>query len=211
MEMLEAKGSRSEISNSAIKIPAGSSAQLLFIYENEEKENRISMEKNSSLQVFSIFRGGSKINNSFSLGENSRLEIQDIFYGNVKVENSIPMEDKGCSLNLMAKGAIRANESSSYLAFASIGKNAPGASVNLEEHAFLLGKGAKANLLPGLEIRNNEVVARHASSVSELDKEQIFYLMSRGLSEKEAEEEIISGFLSRELARMKNIFGCERA
>ncbi|MDD5337082.1 MAG: SufD family Fe-S cluster assembly protein [Candidatus ainarchaeum sp.] len=209
MQMLKTKGSRFELSSGTISVPAGSSAQLLFIYGDEEKESRIRLSAGSSLQIFSVFNSGSKIKNSFSLAENSKLEIHDIFYGNVKVENSIPLENENCSLNLLAKGAIYMNESSSYSAFACIGKNAPGANVNLEEHAYLAEKGAKASLLPGLEINNSNVNARHASSISEPNGEQIFYLMSRGLSEKEAKDEIISGFLSRELAKMKAIFGYE--
>lgn len=207
MKFLKTKTSSAEYSDGSLYVPANSSASLLFIYENEEAENKIELGADASLQIFSIYSKNSKIKNSFSLGANSKLEIRDIFSGNVSVLTFISLMYLNCSLSLVAKGTINKNERAKYFATASIEEKAAGANVNLEEYAYLLESNAKADLLPGLEIKNNEVSARHASSISQLDEEQIFYLMSRGLSKKEAKDEIVSGFLSRELGKIKELFG----
>lgn len=60
---------------------------------------------------------------------------------------------------------------------------------------FLLFDEAKARPLPYLEILENEVKAGHAATVTRVDDEQIFYLMSRGLTQTEAEKVIVEGFL----------------
>jgi len=62
-------------------------------------------------------------------------------------------------------------------------------------HAILLSKEARADTVPALEIVTNEVSAKHSASVSQLDENQIFYLMTRGLPLKEAVWVIITGFL----------------
>jgi Fe-S cluster assembly scaffold protein SufB len=61
--------------------------------------------------------------------------------------------------------------------------------------SFTLDKTARAVAEPELEIETNNVKASHAASVGQVDKEQILYLMSRGLTKELAQDEIISGFL----------------
>ena len=45
-----------------------------------------------------------------------------------------------------------------------------------------------------MEIDQNEVIAAHSATVSRVDRDQLFYLMSRGLEEKNAETLIVDGF-----------------
>jgi Fe-S cluster assembly scaffold protein SufB len=77
-----------------------------------------------------------------------------------------------------------------------IEKNAEMSEGFLKQAVLLVGKNAKAEAIPELEIECNEVKASHAASVGRIDEEQMFYLMSRGLSREEAVELIIQAFLS---------------
>ena len=74
-------------------------------------------------------------------------------------------------------------------------KNAHDSDSFLSEHAMLLNPGAKANAIPSLQIKNANVKAGHGATVGQIDEEQIFYLMTRGLSESEARKTIVEGFL----------------
>ena len=65
----------------------------------------------------------------------------------------------------------------------------------LELRVLTLDKTAQAVAEPELEIEANNVKASHAASVGQVDSEQILYLMSRGLGEKRAKDEIVRGFL----------------
>ncbi len=67
---------------------------------------------------------------------------------------------------------------------------------------ILLFDDAKGRSVPSLEIDENEIKAGHASTVGRPDAEQLFYLRSRGLSEKEAEKLIISGFYEPILVKL---------
>ena len=59
---------------------------------------------------------------------------------------------------------------------------------------ILLFDDAKGKSVPSLEIDENEVKAGHGSTIGRPDENQLFYLQSRGLSEKESEQLIVSGF-----------------
>jgi Fe-S cluster assembly protein SufD len=64
-----------------------------------------------------------------------------------------------------------------------------------ESRNLLLSDGAHADAIPGLEIEANDVRCTHAATIARLDAEQVFYLMSRGLTRGEAEQLLVGGFL----------------
>lgn len=66
----------------------------------------------------------------------------------------------------------------------------------LTERILLLSDEAKAEAVPDLEIKTDDVKCSHAASISRIPEEHIFYLMSRGLDRRVAEELIIEGFLA---------------
>jgi len=61
-------------------------------------------------------------------------------------------------------------------------------------HSLLLSDKARADALPILEIEADDVRCKHGSTTGQVDDEQIFYLMSRGLSRQEAQRMIVQGF-----------------
>ncbi|MEM4611600.1 MAG: SufD family Fe-S cluster assembly protein, partial [Candidatus Nitrosocaldus sp.] len=84
----------------------------------------------------------------------------------------------------------------------NIGKDAKGSESYLAGHAIILNKGARADSIPALEIETNEVKATHSASVAQIDEEQIFYMMSRGMSRDEAKRAIVFGFIEPLLKRL---------
>ena len=73
----------------------------------------------------------------------------------------------------------------------------------LRENILLLSRGASAEAIPNLEIEADDVKASHAATVGKIDEEQLYYLMSRGLSRKAAEEKIVGGFLQAVKSRIE--------
>lgn len=65
----------------------------------------------------------------------------------------------------------------------------------LEERILLLSDQAKAEAVPELEILSDDVKCSHAASISRVPEEHLFYLQSRGLTPKAAEDLIVEGFL----------------
>jgi Fe-S cluster assembly protein SufD len=66
----------------------------------------------------------------------------------------------------------------------------------LTEKILLLSDHARAEAIPDLEILSDDVKCSHAATIGQIPAEQLFYLMSRGLSKTQAEDEIVSGFLA---------------
>lgn len=72
----------------------------------------------------------------------------------------------------------------------------------LSAHGLLLSKGARGEFIPGLEIAANDVSASHGATTGQIDEEQLFYLMVRGISRPEAERIIVQGFFEPVLQRI---------
>ena len=66
---------------------------------------------------------------------------------------------------------------------------------NQESRVLMLSENARGDANPILLIDEDDVEAGHAASVGRVDPEQLYYLMSRGISQKEAERLVIHGFL----------------
>src|SRR5256884_1959541 len=72
----------------------------------------------------------------------------------------------------------------------------------LSDHTLLLGKECRAESIPSLEIGANEVSASHGATTGQIDEEQLFYLMVRGIPREEAERIIVQGFFEPVLQRI---------
>ncbi len=67
---------------------------------------------------------------------------------------------------------------------------------------LLLSERAHADTLPGLEIQAHEVRCTHGATAGKIDTDQVFYLMSRGLSYAQAEKLIVDGFFEPVMERV---------
>jgi Fe-S cluster assembly protein SufD len=68
---------------------------------------------------------------------------------------------------------------------------------------LLLSKRAHADAIPGLEILANDVRCTHAAAIAQIDKDQLFYLRSRGLGEPIAQRLVIEGFMAELVERFE--------
>lgn len=87
---------------------------------------------------------------------------------------------------------------SGTLTFNGIGhilKGSKGADAQQESRILMLSDKARGDANPILLIDENEVTAGHAASVGRVDPEEMYYLMSRGLNESDAQRLVIRGFL----------------
>ncbi|HLD03434.1 MAG TPA: SufD family Fe-S cluster assembly protein [Candidatus Dojkabacteria bacterium] len=74
----------------------------------------------------------------------------------------------------------------------------------LKMDILLMSESAKATAIPSLEITENNVKGGHGATVGQLDREQLFYLESRGLKDHEAKKLLIEGFIADLTARIKD-------
>ncbi len=72
-----------------------------------------------------------------------------------------------------------------------------GSSGNQKIKTLLMNKDAQANAIPSMEIDNFDVRATHESSVGQINKDKLFYLMSRGFDEEHARMKIVEGYFAQ--------------
>jgi Fe-S cluster assembly protein SufB len=82
-----------------------------------------------------------------------------------------------------------------YRGIVSQGKNARGARAKIECDTILVDRESSSDTIPTNIVKNFKGQIEHEATVSKVSDDQLFYLMSRGLSEDEAKEMIIMGFI----------------
>ena len=103
---------------------------------------------------------------------------------------------------LLSKGAVADHSRSVYTGLIEIDKGAKRTDARQTNHNLLLSPHAHADSVPNLEIRENDVMCAHASSVGPLDELQRRYLESRGVARDDAERLMIQGFFYEMLATL---------
>lgn len=96
---------------------------------------------------------------------------------------------------ITSKSISKSGGRASYRGLLKIHNGAIGARSNVVCDALLLDKESRSDTYPYIEIDENDVSVGHEASVSKVGEEQLFYLMSRGLSEEEAITLVVSGFI----------------
>lgn len=97
--------------------------------------------------------------------------------------------------DIVTRGVLKDNAKNIYRGLIRIERDAPSSSGYQKEDVLMLSEHAEADSIPQLEIDNNDVKCSHAATTTHVDKERLFYLMARGLSEKAATELFVQGFL----------------
>src|SRR5207245_9593447 len=77
----------------------------------------------------------------------------------------------------------------------AVAKGSTGSKSKVVCDALILDENSRSDTYPYMKIDENEVDIGHEATVSKIGEEQLFYLMSRGLSEGEASALIVSGFV----------------
>jgi Fe-S cluster assembly protein SufD len=101
------------------------------------------------------------------------------------------------------KGALRDESSAVWRGMIRVEKDAQKTNAYQENRNLMLSEKAHADSIPGLEILANDVRCTHGATLGQVDREQLFYLMARGLPRFEAERLIVRGFFQDVLDRIK--------
>lgn len=97
--------------------------------------------------------------------------------------------------HILQHGVILERGTLTFNGIGHIIKGAKGADAQQESRVLMLSDKARSDANPILLIEENEVTAGHAASIGQVDPEDMYYLMSRGLDQATAERLVIRGFL----------------
>ena len=106
------------------------------------------------------------------------------------------------SSTIISKSIVKNGGIANYRGTVRHHKNAKNCRSHVECDTLILDEKSRSDTIPNNEVRNNTSYIEHEATVSKISEEQLFYLMSRGIPEKDATQMIIMGFIepfSREL------------
>jgi Fe-S cluster assembly protein SufD len=101
------------------------------------------------------------------------------------------------------KGALRDEATAVWRGMIRVEKDAQRTNAYQENRNLMLSPTTHAVPIPGLEILANDVRCTHGATVGQVDRDQLFYLMARGLPRGEAERLIVRGFFTDVLQRVE--------
>ena len=186
-----------------------SSIQLLDD-QSTHVTNRVADTANDArVTVSSLSLGGSVSRSRMNLflnGRGSLAEGFEIFFTDAKqrydFETNLIHNSPDSTGFTQARGVLKGESQSIFKGMIKIVNAAKNSRSYLAHHAMILDRTAKSDGVPSLEIENNEVKATHSASVAQIDEEQLFYLMARGLAPDEAKKMVVLGFFEPVLSRV---------
>jgi Fe-S cluster assembly protein SufD len=104
--------------------------------------------------------------------------------------------------DLLYKGALDESSRAAFRGIIRVHPDAQRTDAYQTNRNLLLSDEARADSLPNLEIEADDVKCSHGASVGQLDSEALFYLLSRGLSQQQAERLVVLGFLGDVMTRL---------
>ena len=98
--------------------------------------------------------------------------------------------------NIVSKSIASNGGNATYRGLVKISKDAIGSVANVKCDTLILDKESKSDTIPTNIVNNNCSFLEHEATVSKISEDKLFYLMSRGISEEEAKELIVLGFVN---------------
>jgi Fe-S cluster assembly protein SufD len=105
--------------------------------------------------------------------------------------------------DLLYKGALKERSRSEYSGLIKVEPGAQGTDAYQANRNLVLSSDAMARSIPQLEIEANEVRCTHGATVSPVEEEHLFYLMSRGIDRVTAQKLVVFGFFGDVLDRIR--------
>lgn len=135
----------------------------------------------------------------YMMGEGAKAMVLSIAVGGrgqhqdagAKVVHNAP----NTTSTIVSKSISKHGGKTTYRGLASFAPNAVNSKANIKCDTLILDDDSTSDTIPYNEIMNEDVTLEHEASVSKVSEEQLFYLMSRGLSEEEATRMIVMGFI----------------
>lgn len=130
--------------------------------------------------------------------EGARGEVQSLAFSNTGQN-----QDAGAKIfhmapnttsKIVAKSVSKGSGHSTYRGLVKVNKGCKNVKSHISCDALLLDPESRSDTYPTMKIEEDEVAIAHEATVAKIGEEQLFYLMSRGLSEEEAASMIVNGF-----------------
>jgi Fe-S cluster assembly protein SufD len=196
-------------SNRSIKIELENNSNIKYVSIDlsTSSNKEIKLKKNNNLEmVLANFNGGDKSLKVYLDDEESSLDIKSIIMMKDDSDKEL-IEVYHNAKNTQSKIENYITSNKAKVDVDVIGKIKKGMSNSncvQKSRGIILSNDAKIKVMPVLLIDEFDVSANHGAAIGKLNDEDLYYLMSRGISKKDAEMLIVKGFLSPILSSLSN-------
>ncbi len=193
-----------------INIKSTSKLNIKIAYDNENSKEInmvINVHDGSTFNLNNIDFGvgSNNVNITVNLFSKAHAYVYSIIYGDdVESKYNIKMINNGeKSIGVIEQKALVKNRGKVTLnATGKINKNSPNSENFQESKILLLNQASYGEVSPLLLINNNEVKAGHIADISKVDPESLYYLQTRGIDQKEAENLLTQAFVKSIIEKM---------
>lgn len=178
---------------------------MKFINLNQTKQTKLSFTKSGDYTVF--FHNLSGEFDFLIKASGVNLDILGLFIGNK--DNNFELKTNqyhmapSSTSNLLIKGVFEGESKFLYQGLIKIEKSGQKSHAYQKNKNLILSPGVYVDSRPFLEILANDVFCTHGSTTGKINEESLFYLKSRGLDQKSAEQLYISGFIQEIVDKIK--------
>lgn len=187
-----------------IVVPAGERHSHVLLVGREPVEvhrARVVIEPGASLDLFALNGateyGRVEVDVTVRDGGHFGLHAANIAGGSATQEivTVVRHEEPNGTSRQTVRSVLGGKATGSYLGKVAVARHAQKVDGEQSVKAMLLDRGATANCKPELEIYADDVKCAHGASVGELDANQLFYALSRGLPPADAKALLLEGFV----------------
>ena len=177
----------------------------VYHYSNQ----RARMGRGAELQWIQTILGGRmvKTNSYFDLaGPGGQAFVHGFMFGDGRQQFHLHTLQRHlsdhCTSDLLIKGCLKDHARSVYQGLIQVAEGAQRTDAYQANRNLVLSDTARADSIPGLEILANDVRCTHGATIGNVDAEQMYYLMARGLPRNEAQRLIVEGFFAPVIDRI---------
>lgn len=197
-----------------VKAKANSNVQVIILnLLNKNSENFYSMnnkvEENANLEyIIADFGGCKTVTNYYSnlIGNNSNNVVNTMYLGTdeqlLDLNYIAEVYGKRANIDIEVYGALKDNAKKNFKGTIDFKTGCKKAVGNENEYCMLLSKTAKSKALPMLLCSEDDVQGNHSNSAGKIDEDKLYYIMTRGISKKEAQKLIVKAKFNGVLDRI---------
>jgi Fe-S cluster assembly protein SufD len=203
--------------NTVVELIVGQNAKLRYVCGQSLSEKswifgsqRAVVERDASLDWvalgFGSARGKVRMETNLA-GEGSHGKVTGAYAGHARQHLDFDTTQEHAAANTVSdlafRGVLTDRSNAVWRGMIKVDPGAQQTDAFQESRNLLLSKRAHADAIPGLEILANDVRCTHAAAIAQIDPEQVFYLMSRGIPRPLATRLVIEGFLAELVERFE--------
>ena len=170
---------------------------------------RVNQKRDSNVASHSILRGGAIVRNTVHpvlAGEGSNCDIYGLYVseGRQHMDNFMRVEHASprCDSRQFYNGVLDGRSRGVFHGRIIVHEGAEKTDAKQTNRNLLLSDSARIDTKPQLEIYNDDVKCTHGATIGQMDEEALFYLRSRGVSERNARMMMLRAFTGQTLENM---------